>query len=155
MSASDVPYDRDFFLWTVEQARLLREVAKTGTSLPLDWGNLAEEVEGLGISDRRELRGRVATIIKHLLKLQFSPAVAPRREWEETIMREQRNVALPLEDSPSLRAFTEGIVAAECERVGRFVAADLRRRGEIDDAATARLRERVFTEADVLGASPA
>ena len=70
-------------------------------------------------------------------------------------MREQRNVALPLRDSPSLRAFTEGIVAAECERVGRFVAADLRRRGEIDDAATARLRERVFTEADVLGASPA
>ena len=63
-------------------------------------------------------------------------------------MREQRNVALLLEDSPSLRAFANGIIAAECERVGGFVAADLRRRGEIDDAATARLQERVFTEAD-------
>ena len=155
MSASDVSYDRDFFLWTVEQARLLREVSKAGTNLPLDWSNLAEEVESLGISDRRELRSRIATIIEHLLKLEFSPAAAPRRGWEETIMREQRNVALLLEDSPSLRAFAEGIIAAECERVGKSVAADLRRRGEIDDTTTARLQEQVLTEADVLGASRA
>ena len=39
-------YDRDFFLWTQEQATALRAVKDS--NLPLDWDNLAEEIESLG-----------------------------------------------------------------------------------------------------------
>ncbi len=63
-------YDADFFLWTQEQARLLRNSAHAATNLPLDWENLAEEVEDLGRSNRRELRNRLRVVMEHLLKLQ-------------------------------------------------------------------------------------
>ena len=46
-------YDHDFFLWTKEQAAALRRAKES--NLPLDWENLAEEIESLGKSDRREL----------------------------------------------------------------------------------------------------
>src|SRR5439155_1413468 len=47
-------YDRDFFLWTQEQATALRAVKDS--NLPLDWDNLAEAIESLGKSDRRPSR---------------------------------------------------------------------------------------------------
>ena len=48
---------------------------KVGTNLPLDWENLAEEVESLGRSRRHELRSRIAVILEHLIKLERSPAI--------------------------------------------------------------------------------
>ena len=53
---------------------------------------LAEEIESLGRSQRHELRSRIAVIIEHLLKLEHSPAVNPRRGWIDTIGRERLNV---------------------------------------------------------------
>ena len=55
-------YDEDFVRWTEEQAAALRRARSlaarsTGRSnLRLDWENLAEKIESLGKSDRRELR---------------------------------------------------------------------------------------------------
>jgi hypothetical protein len=46
-------YDQDFVLWTKEQAAALRH--SKGSNLPLDWENLAEEIESLGISQRTRL----------------------------------------------------------------------------------------------------
>jgi len=43
-------YDYDFFLWTQEQAAALRRAKDS--NLPLDWENLAEEIESLGKSER-------------------------------------------------------------------------------------------------------
>jgi Domain of unknown function DUF29 len=39
-------YDRDFLLWTEEEAALLRSAKDS--SLPLDWENLAEAIESVG-----------------------------------------------------------------------------------------------------------
>src|SRR5262249_8517992 len=47
-------YEDDFYAWTVEQARLLR----SGELSSIDAANMAEEIEGLGRSDRRELESR-------------------------------------------------------------------------------------------------
>src|SRR3954470_5735337 len=74
----DSLYDRDFFLWTQEQAEALRRAAREGSNLPLDWENLAEEIESLGRSFKNSLQSRIAQIIIHLWKLACSPATEPR-----------------------------------------------------------------------------
>ena len=61
MSESAAPlYEEDFVRWTEQQSRALREAARLGTNLLLDWENLAEEVDSLGRSVRHELRSRIA-----------------------------------------------------------------------------------------------
>ena len=69
-------YEEDFVRWTEEQSSVLREAARLGTKLPLDWENLAEEIDSLGRSVRRELRSRLGIILEHLLKLEHSPATS-------------------------------------------------------------------------------
>ena len=77
-------YDQDFFLWTEEQAAALRRAKSS--NLPLDWENLAEEIESLGKSDRRELTSQIRRILRHLLKLEASPATRPHAGWRSTII---------------------------------------------------------------------
>jgi Domain of unknown function DUF29 len=71
MAKAGALYEQDFFLWTKEQAAALR-LAKN-SNLPLDWENLAEEIERK--SDRRELRSQIRRILRHLLKLEATPSV--------------------------------------------------------------------------------
>ena len=56
------PYDTDIALWSEQQARLLRRHAarKPVNNDDLDWQNIAEEIESLAKSDRREIRNRLA-----------------------------------------------------------------------------------------------
>ena len=55
-------YDTDIALWSEQQARLLRRHAagKPVNNDDLDWQNIAEEIESLAKSDRREIRNRLA-----------------------------------------------------------------------------------------------
>ena len=50
-----VKYEVDFYGWTQEQARLLRE----GRFAELDVANVVEEIETLGRGERRELVSRL------------------------------------------------------------------------------------------------
>jgi hypothetical protein len=63
-------YDEDFVAWSEQQAEALRAAARTGSNQQLDWENLAEEIESLGRSQRRELRSRLSVIMEHLVKLE-------------------------------------------------------------------------------------
>ena len=74
-------YEEDFVRWTEQQSSALRDAAGVATNLPLDWENLAEEIESLGRSQRHELRSRIAVTREHLLKLEHSSATDPRRGW--------------------------------------------------------------------------
>ena len=123
-------YDEDFVRWSEEQSRALREAARSGVNLPLDWENLAEEVESLGRSQRRELRSRIAVILEHLLKLERSPAADPRSGWMETIARERSEIELLLNDSPSLKGDVARMIAEESLRVARLTSRVLRLHGE-------------------------
>lgn len=96
-------YDEDFFAWTEEQARALREAAARRANDPVDWENVAEEIESVGKSDRRALESRLTRLIEHLLKLEWSPAAEPRAGWRRTVREQRREIAALLEDSPSLR----------------------------------------------------
>src|SRR5580700_4180310 len=101
-------YDRDFFLWTQERAAALRAVKNS--NLPLDWENLAEEIESLGKSDRRELRSQITRVLRHLLKLEASSAGQPRAGWRTTIDEARTEIEGLLEDSPSLRRETQALI---------------------------------------------
>ena len=75
---ADRGYDEDLAQWCESQARALRDGARAGTNLPIDWENVAEEIESLGKSQGRELASGIRTTLVHLMKLQASPATDPR-----------------------------------------------------------------------------
>jgi hypothetical protein len=144
-------YEEDFLAWSKQQASALRAVARAGSNHPLDWHNLAEEIEGLGISQRSALRSQIRRIIRHLLKLEFSRAIDPRRGWVESIGEARAEVEDLLETSPSLRSDLQGDIAAQTKRAIELAIRDLRGYDEIDDACLSRLRVATFTEEQVLG----
>lgn len=115
-------YERDFVRWTEEQAAALRAAAALATNLPLDWENLAEEIDSFGRSLKHELRSRLMTIIEHLLKLQHSSAIDPRSGWIETISRERLIVEDLLEESPSLKSELAAAIEKVKPRAQRLAA---------------------------------
>ncbi len=144
-------YQEDFVRWSEEQASALRDAARSGTNLPLDWENLAEEVESLGTSQRTELRSRIRNIIEHLLKLRSSPAVEPRRGWVETVQRERTDLELLLQGSPSLRREIARIIAEQTARAARLAVSSLEAHGEAGPAVVARIETSRFTDEQIVG----
>ena len=117
MPRNSVAYDEDFFAWTQEQARLLRE----GDFSQIDIENVAEELESMGRSDKRELRNRLIQLIMHLLKWQYQPGFRSR-SWTSTIREQRDQVKESLEESPSLRP-TVTIELSKVHRIARIKAA--------------------------------
>jgi hypothetical protein len=150
MAEPDTLYDTDFLRWTEKQAAALRAAPKD-SNLPLDWENLAEEIESLGRSERRGLRSRIRQILRHLLKLEASSASEPRRGWEESIRDARVEIGDILEDSPSLRREIAGLVSEQAPIAAKFAAADLASHGEAADVIRARLEKGGFTAEEVLG----
>src|SRR5918998_596773 len=134
MTDAKTLYDRDFVAWAEQQAEALRAAARTETNQALDWENLAEEIESLGRSDRRELRSQIYRTIRHLAKLQFSPAGDPRRGWHESIMDRRVQVELILEDSPTLKSQLGQIVSEQTPKALSRALSDLGEYGEIAPA---------------------
>ncbi|MGA8196539.1 MAG: DUF29 domain-containing protein [Acetobacteraceae bacterium] len=141
-------YDQDLVLWSEEQGRALRAAAGAGWNAPIDWENVAEEIESLGRSERHALASHIALVIEHLLKLQASPATEPARGWRDTIRRVRQKIEEVLEESPSLRREVAGLIVKQTSRVRALVRANFEDHGEqprIDiDSVT-------YTEAQVLG----
>ena len=145
-------YDVDFVAWTEQQAAALRAAAHGGTNQPLDWENLAEEIESLGKSDRRELRSQIYRVIRHLAKLQFSQATDPRGGWRDLVRDGRKQAALVLADTPSLKPQLDQLVSEESPGAIKRAVADLGEFGEVD-ASTRRaaLRQTRYSVDQVLG----
>lgn len=140
-------YEQDFFRWSEQQAQALRAAASMRINAPLDWENLAEEIESLGRSQRNELGSRILVIIEHLMKLQASPARLPRRGWEATVLRERANIRRLLKGSPSLRSAVADLIAEAVQDARQIVERELTRRHEkAPDLSTL-----TYTEDQVLG----
>lgn len=100
MSSNMKLYDADFYQWTQQQAALLRERKWQD----LDYANLAEEIESVGRSDKRELGNRLKVLVMHLLKWRYqSEGREHGHSWEDTIWEQRGQIAAILDDSPSLR----------------------------------------------------
>ena len=150
MAADGDLYHSDFFAWTQAQGRAIRGAASGGNA-PIDWDNVAEEIESLGRTERRELSSRIATIIEHLLKLSCSPAAESRRGWMQTVRRTRGEVEDVLADSPSLRPEVPSLIVAATARAARRIADDLDAAGEATPEVLARLRAITLTPDHVLG----
>lgn len=144
-------YDRDFVRWTEEQAAALRRAKTVGANLPLDWENLAEEIESLGKSDRRALHSHIRRILRHLLKLAVSPAQGPRRGWQLTVREARTEIAIVLRDSPTLRREIDGIIADEASLAIELAAADLEEHRELTPTARDQMERTKFTADQVVG----
>ncbi len=142
-------YDRDFFLWTQEQAAALRAVRQS--NLPLDWDNLAEEIESLGTSQRTELNSQVRRILRHLFKLEASAAADPRAGWRTTIRDARTEIEDLLEASPSLRREIDAVVKRQNTSAAKLAAYDLEDHGEPAETVWARLEQGGFTAEQVVG----
>jgi hypothetical protein len=140
-------YEQDFFRWSEEQAQALRKAASMQLNAPLDWQNLAEEVESLGRSQRSELGSRILLIVEHLMKLQASLARTPRRGGEAIVARERALIERLLVDSPSLGGAAAEMVAFAIPRARRVVERELTRRRERERSPA----ELEYTEDQVLG----
>ena len=92
-------HDRDFYAWTLQQATLLRE----GRLSEADIDHIAEELESMGASERRELTNRLAVLMAHLLKWQFQPELRGN-SWRNTIDVQRFDVKELLEENPTLVA---------------------------------------------------
>lgn len=93
------PYEKDVIAWAAEQAALLR----SGDLSSLDIEHIAEEIEDVGKSERRELASRMAVLLAHLLKWQYQPDKRGS-SWQRTIKEQRRAIAAHITETPSLRA---------------------------------------------------
>ena len=91
-------YDRDFYSWTLEQARLVREGRWDG----IDRANLAEEIESLGREQFDKLESALHVLLIHMLKWDQQPN-RRGRSWLLAIEEQRVRVSTLLSDNPGLK----------------------------------------------------
>ena len=96
---NNVNYKTDFYNWTQQQANLLRKRQID----QIDWENIAEEIEDMGRSEKRQLESRLEILIMHLLKWQFQPNLRSR-SWQLTIKEQRLRLDKLLKENPSLKS---------------------------------------------------
>ncbi len=101
----DINYDADFYKWANTQANLLR----SGRFDDADISNIAEEIESMGKSEKRELISRLKILLMHLLKWEYQPALQSK-SWQSTIKEQRLEIINHLEDNPSLRSQVDEII---------------------------------------------
>jgi hypothetical protein len=99
-----VRYEDDVYTWSQQQAQALRRAAVSRSNLPepIDFLNVAEEIESLGVSQLRELYSRYVVLLVHLLKWQHQPAKRSR-SWRLTVHTQRDELAKLLRISPGLK----------------------------------------------------
>ena len=95
-------YETDFYAWTQEQGKLLRDAKWS----QLDLANLIEEIESLGKQQRAELRNRLSILIGHLLKWEYQ-SNRRSRSWLMTIRVQRRDTLELVKENPSLKPYLQ------------------------------------------------
>ena len=101
-------YEADFYAWSQDQAARLRELQPSS----IDWGNVAEEIESLGRSDKRAIESDLAVVLLHLLKWRCQPKKR-KPGWQSSVTEHRWRIARLLRESPSLRNYPKEVLAGE------------------------------------------
>jgi hypothetical protein len=91
-------YEQDFYAWAMRNAELIRQ----GNLSEIDAEHISEELESMGISEKRELLSRLTVLLAHLLKWQFK-AEKRTNSWGSTIVTQRAEIRRLLAASPSLK----------------------------------------------------
>jgi hypothetical protein len=102
----------------------------------------------LGRNDRVTLRKRILTVLDHLMRLEASPAVAPRHGWQRTLVEQRDAIQVLLDESPSLRREVVAMIAQALPRAREVARLSLEAHGEAPRVAIERL---AYDEEQVLG----
>lgn len=100
-------YEQDFYAWANEQAALLR----SGQLSAADIEHIAEEIESMGKTEKRELESRLTVLLLHLLKWQFQSGLRGN-SWRLTIREQRRRTTRHLQENPSLKARLDEVIEA-------------------------------------------
>lgn len=90
-------YETDFYQWTIEQARALKE----RNLEVLDWENLIEEVECLGRSEYSAVFHLLMRQIEHRLKIDYGNRPENERHWTCEVLVFKKNLKKKI--SPSMK----------------------------------------------------
>ncbi|MBJ7901221.1 MAG: DUF29 family protein [Cyanobacteria bacterium RI_101] len=96
-------YEQDILLWAEETVRQL----KAQNFEHLDLEHLIEEVEALGVSQKRELLSRLIVLLEHLLKRLYIQLPENYRGWEQTIRTQRTELDILIIQVPSLKSLWE------------------------------------------------
>ena len=100
MSLARNLYDQDFYAWTQEQAKLIKQrVFKM-----IDIAHLEEELESMGASEQRSLESKLTQLMMHMLKLKYQPDYINTKSWIRSIKFQRNDIHRILKKSPSLSA---------------------------------------------------
>jgi hypothetical protein len=97
----DSLYEADVLAWSEHQAELLRRLGRGETVRGADWTNIAEEIEGVGLSILHDTETFLVRAFVHLLKLQAWPDSAASNGWRSDIIGFQNDAQRRI--SPSMR----------------------------------------------------
>jgi uncharacterized protein DUF29 len=92
-------YDRDFYSWLMEQARLVR----AGRWDAVDRENVAEEIESLGREQFNKLESALRVLLMHILKWDHQPE-RRTRSWAISIKDQRIEFDQVLQDNPGLKS---------------------------------------------------
>ena len=114
-------YETDFYLWTQQQADLLRQ--RQFNRIDLDVENIAEEIESMGKRDRRSISGYIQNVLLHLLKWRYQPE---RRgaSWRLSIENGRYQIVDLLDESPSLNAHMEALTIKAYQQARKNAAGE-------------------------------
>jgi hypothetical protein len=78
----DTLYETDALAWAEQQADLLRRLAR-GERLneTIDWANVIEEVQEVGLSELHACESLLSQALVHLLKIHLAPNSRPSTHW--------------------------------------------------------------------------
>jgi hypothetical protein len=112
-------YQTDFVAWIHQQQVALnnRDVSS------LDWENLAEELDAMGIREKNELKNRLVVLLAHLLKWEHQPR-KPSISWFTTIANQRDDVQDLLAEKPSLQQYIPDILPKAYRNARREAAAE-------------------------------
>jgi hypothetical protein len=91
-------YEQDILLWSEDTVAKL----KARDFEHLDVEHLIEEVEALGISQKKELISRLIVLLEHLLKRLYVNLPNDYNGWERTIRTQRTELEVLLDAVPSL-----------------------------------------------------
>ncbi|HEY6518035.1 MAG TPA: DUF29 domain-containing protein [Roseiarcus sp.] len=110
-------HDNDFYAWSLEQAALLR-AGRVGEA---DLATIAEEIESMGKTEKRELVSRLTVLLLHLLKWSRQPSHRGK-SWRLSIANARNEIIDHLEDNPSLKSVLDSAME-QAYRSARLKAA--------------------------------